>query len=64
VTVSTSSAAWWSAWSSTTWPSTPPKNYTLLAIGDGLVAQIPSLIISTAAGVVVARGQRPGRAAS
>jgi flagellar biosynthesis protein FlhA len=31
------------------------KNYTLLAIGDGLVAQIPSLIISTAAGVVVSR---------
>ena len=31
------------------------KNYTLLAIGDGLVAQIPSLIISIAAGVVVSR---------
>ncbi|WP_295760858.1 flagellar biosynthesis protein FlhA [Undibacterium sp.] len=31
------------------------KIYTLLAIGDGLVAQIPSLIISTAAGVVVSR---------
>jgi flagellar biosynthesis protein FlhA len=31
------------------------KNYTLLAIGDGLVAQIPSLIISTAAGVIVSR---------
>jgi flagellar biosynthesis protein FlhA len=31
------------------------ENYTLLAIGDGLVAQIPSLIISTAAGVVVSR---------
>ena len=31
------------------------KNYTLLAIGDGLVAQIPSLVISTAAGVVVSR---------
>ena len=31
------------------------KNYTLLAIGDGLVAQIPSLIISTAAGIVVSR---------
>jgi flagellar biosynthesis protein FlhA len=30
-------------------------NYTLLAIGDGLVAQIPSLIISVAAGVVVSR---------
>ena len=31
------------------------KNYTLLAIGDGLVAQIPSLIISTAAGMIVSR---------
>ncbi|HEX8884348.1 MAG TPA: FHIPEP family type III secretion protein, partial [Noviherbaspirillum sp.] len=31
------------------------KNYTLLAIGDGLVAQLPSLIISTAAGVIVSR---------
>jgi flagellar biosynthesis protein FlhA len=31
------------------------KTYTLLAIGDGLVAQIPSLIISIAAGMVVSR---------
>ena len=31
------------------------NNYILLAIGDGLVAQIPALIISTAAGVVVSR---------
>ena len=31
------------------------ETYTLLAIGDGLVAQIPSLIISTAAGIVVSR---------
>ena len=31
------------------------KTYTLLAIGDGLVAQIPSLIISIAAGIVVSR---------
>lgn len=31
------------------------KIYTLLAIGDGLVAQIPSLMISVAAGVVVSR---------
>ncbi len=35
--------------------STAVKNYTLLAIGDGLVAQLPSLIISVAAGVVVSR---------
>ena len=31
------------------------QNYTLLTIGDGLVAQIPALIISTAAGLVVSR---------
>jgi len=31
------------------------KNYTLLAIGDGLVAQVPALIISTAAGLIVSR---------
>ncbi|MEW6414507.1 MAG: flagellar biosynthesis protein FlhA [Pseudomonadota bacterium] len=31
------------------------RNYTLLAIGDGLVAQIPALVISIAAGVVVSR---------
>ena len=31
------------------------KNYTLLTIGDGLVAQIPALVISTAAGLVVSR---------
>ncbi len=30
-------------------------NYTLLTIGEGLVAQIPALIISTAAGIVVTR---------
>src|SRR5512134_2747083 len=35
--------------------ATAAKNYTLLAIGDGLVAQIPALIISTAAGLVVSR---------
>ncbi|MDR3426247.1 MULTISPECIES: flagellar biosynthesis protein FlhA [Silvimonas] len=31
------------------------RTYTLLTIGDGLVAQIPSLIISVAAGIVVSR---------
>jgi len=31
------------------------NNYTLLTIGDGLVAQIPALIISVAAGLVVTR---------
>jgi flagellar biosynthesis protein FlhA len=31
------------------------ETYTLLTIGDGLVSQIPSLIISTAAGIIVSR---------
>ncbi|MGH8671264.1 MAG: flagellar biosynthesis protein FlhA, partial [Burkholderiales bacterium] len=31
------------------------STYTLLTIGDGLVAQIPALIISTSAGIVVSR---------
>ncbi|MDH4262355.1 MAG: flagellar biosynthesis protein FlhA [Spirochaetia bacterium] len=31
------------------------KTYTLLTIGDGLVAQIPSLLITTATGMVVTR---------
>ncbi|MFP4694994.1 MAG: flagellar biosynthesis protein FlhA [Thiohalospira sp.] len=34
-------------------------NYTLLAIGDGLVAQIPSLLLSTAAGIMVTRVSSP-----
>jgi len=35
--------------------ATAVNNYTLLTIGDGLVAQIPALVISTAAGIVVTR---------
>ncbi|ADE10796.1 flagellar biosynthesis protein FlhA [Sideroxydans lithotrophicus] len=35
--------------------ATAATNYTLLTIGDGLVAQIPALVISTAAGMVVSR---------
>ena len=31
------------------------QNYTLLTVGDGLVTQIPALMISTAAGIVVSR---------
>ena len=31
------------------------KNYVLLTIGDGLVAQIPALLLSTAAGIIVTR---------
>ncbi|GHA06241.1 flagellar biosynthesis protein FlhA [Oceanisphaera arctica] len=34
---------------------TAAETYVLLAIGDGLVAQIPALVISTAAGVTVSR---------
>ncbi len=34
---------------------TAARNYTLLTIGDGLVSQIPALIISTSAGILVAR---------
>jgi len=30
-------------------------NYTLLTIGDGLVTQVPALIVSTAAGMLVTR---------
>lgn len=36
--------------------STAAKLYTSLTIGDGLVSQIPALIISTAAGAVVTKG--------
>ena len=35
--------------------ATAARNYALLTIGDGLVAQIPALVISTAAGIVVSR---------
>ncbi|HVJ64109.1 MAG TPA: flagellar biosynthesis protein FlhA [Bdellovibrionota bacterium] len=35
--------------------ATAAKNYTLLTVGDGLVSQIPALVISTAAGLVVTR---------
>ena len=31
------------------------QTYTLLTVGDGLVSQIPALIISTAAGIIVSR---------
>jgi flagellar biosynthesis protein FlhA len=31
------------------------ENYTLLTVGDGLVTQIPALVISTAAGLIVSR---------
>ena len=40
------------------------QNYTLLTVGEGLVAQIPALLISTAAGLMVTRagvGHADGR---
>lgn len=36
------------------------KTYTLLSIGDGLVSQIPSLLITTATGVIVTRAVSDG----
>ena len=36
------------------------QNYTLLTIGDGLVSQIPALIISTGAGILVSRASSEG----
>jgi len=36
-------------------PAAAAKTYTLLTIGAGLVSQIPALIISTAAGIIVTR---------
>src|SRR5438128_4053580 len=44
--------------------ATAANNYVLLAIGDGLVAQVPALLISTAAGMVVSRvgkGEQTGQ---
>lgn len=35
--------------------STAAKYYTMLTIGDGLLSQIPALVISTAAGIIVTR---------
>ncbi len=37
------------------------QNYTLLTVGDGLVSQIPALIISTAAGILVSRAASEAR---
>jgi flagellar biosynthesis protein FlhA len=35
--------------------ATAATNFTILTVGDGLVSQIPALIVSTAAGIVVTR---------
>jgi flagellar biosynthesis protein FlhA len=44
--------------------STAGQNYTLLTIGDGLVSQIPALIISTGAGILVSRAASEGNMGS
>ncbi|MFC0214354.1 flagellar biosynthesis protein FlhA [Paenibacillus chartarius] len=36
------------------------ENYAILTIGDGLVSQIPALLISTAAGIIVTRASSEG----
>jgi flagellar biosynthesis protein FlhA len=38
------------------------NSYTILTVGDGLVSQIPALIVSTAAGLLVSKGGMSGRA--
>lgn len=38
------------------------NNYTILTIGDGLVTQIPALIVSLAAGLIVTKGGTEGAA--
>lgn len=44
--------------------ATAAQYYTKLTIGDGLVSQIPALIISTAAGIVVTRSSGSGNVGS
>ena len=62
---STSRAASSSAWCSAACRSGDAvSEYTILTIGDGLVSQIPALLISTAAGIMVTHagsGQEDGR---
>ena len=41
--------------------ATAAGNFTLLTVGDGLVSQIPSLVISTSAGILVSRSGSEGR---
>ena len=38
------------------------ESYTILTVGDGLVSQIPALIVSTAAGLLVSKAGVTGRA--
>lgn len=37
------------------------QSYTILTVGDGLISQIPALIVSTAAGLLVTKGGVSGR---
>ena len=41
-------------------PGEAAETFTLLSIGDGLVSQIPALLISTAAGLIVSRASGEG----
>ena len=41
-------------------PAEAAQTFTLLSIGDGLVSQIPALLISTAAGLIVSRASGEG----
>lgn len=41
---------------------TAAQTYTILTIGDGLVSQIPALIVSVAAGLIVTKGTTEGNA--
>jgi flagellar biosynthesis protein FlhA len=41
-------------------PQEALSTYTILTIGDGLVAQIPALVISTSAGIIVSRAASEG----
>ncbi|MDZ4856432.1 MAG: flagellar biosynthesis protein FlhA [Nitrospirota bacterium] len=41
-------------------PGLAAETYTLLTVGEGLVAQIPALIVSTAAGIIVTRAASDG----
>ncbi len=45
-------------------PSEAAATFTLLSIGDGLVSQIPALLISTAAGLIVSRASGEGNLSS
>lgn len=40
--------------------ATSAQTYTILTIGDGLVSQLPALIISTATGIIITRASKDG----